>query len=182
MAIHSAETPDSETKATLQDANKALTLDLRERDASRLGIQQTVMQCITMLNLDAVTYPTGNVPPADQGTCRADMNGRSHQAWTLLGTMGFRRSPFRRGSRARSSIAFAIRWLLAARGWWARSRQSFPSGLTSSMPFGEPTLFKIASAYEAAIHHRISPPEFGPLAGNRTATNLGFGNVVGDGR
>ena len=32
-----------------------------------------------------------------------------------------------------------------------------------AMPFGEPTLFKIASAYEAATHHRVSPPEFGPL-------------------
>ena len=30
-------------------------------------------------------------------------------------------------------------------------------------PFGEPTLFKIAAAYEAASHHRISPPDFGPL-------------------
>jgi Asp-tRNA(Asn)/Glu-tRNA(Gln) amidotransferase A subunit family amidase len=30
-------------------------------------------------------------------------------------------------------------------------------------PFGEPTLFKIASAYEAATHHRVSPAEFGPL-------------------
>jgi hypothetical protein len=33
-----------------------------------------------------------------------------------------------------------------------------------AMPFGEPTLFKIASAYEAATHHRTSPAEFGPLA------------------
>ena len=30
-------------------------------------------------------------------------------------------------------------------------------------PFGEPTLFKIASAYEAATRHRVSPAEFGPL-------------------
>jgi Asp-tRNA(Asn)/Glu-tRNA(Gln) amidotransferase A subunit family amidase len=33
-----------------------------------------------------------------------------------------------------------------------------------AMPFGEPTLFKIASAYEAATHRRTSPPEFGLLA------------------
>src|ERR1043166_1988706 len=32
-----------------------------------------------------------------------------------------------------------------------------------AMPFGEPMLFRIASAYERAKHHRISPPEFGPL-------------------
>jgi amidase len=32
-----------------------------------------------------------------------------------------------------------------------------------AMPFGEVTLFKIASAYEAATHHRKSPAEFGKL-------------------
>ena len=30
-------------------------------------------------------------------------------------------------------------------------------------PFGEPVLFKIASAYEQATHHREPPPDFGPL-------------------
>jgi Asp-tRNA(Asn)/Glu-tRNA(Gln) amidotransferase A subunit family amidase len=31
-------------------------------------------------------------------------------------------------------------------------------------PFSEPTLLKIASAYEAATKHRIPPPDFGPVA------------------
>ncbi len=30
-------------------------------------------------------------------------------------------------------------------------------------PFGEPTLFRIAAAYEARTNHRIPPPDFGPL-------------------
>jgi amidase len=30
-------------------------------------------------------------------------------------------------------------------------------------PFGEPVLFRIASAYEAATRHREPPPDFGPL-------------------
>ena len=30
-------------------------------------------------------------------------------------------------------------------------------------PFSEPTLFRIASAYEAATKHRIPPPDFGPV-------------------
>jgi Asp-tRNA(Asn)/Glu-tRNA(Gln) amidotransferase A subunit family amidase len=30
-------------------------------------------------------------------------------------------------------------------------------------PFSEPTLFKIAAAYESATHHRESPPDFGPI-------------------
>jgi len=30
-------------------------------------------------------------------------------------------------------------------------------------PFGEPMLFRIASAYEAGTRHREPPPAFGPL-------------------
>jgi amidase len=30
-------------------------------------------------------------------------------------------------------------------------------------PFGEPTLFRIASAYEARTKRRIPPPDFGPI-------------------
>jgi len=36
-------------------------------------------------------------------------------------------------------------------------------------PFSEPTLFKIASAYEAATHHRVPPPDFGPIGGRRSS-------------
>jgi amidase len=32
-----------------------------------------------------------------------------------------------------------------------------------AMPFGEATLLKIASAYEAATRHRTPPSDFGPL-------------------
>jgi Asp-tRNA(Asn)/Glu-tRNA(Gln) amidotransferase A subunit family amidase len=31
-------------------------------------------------------------------------------------------------------------------------------------PFDEPTLFRIASAYEAATKHRTPPPDFKPLS------------------
>jgi Asp-tRNA(Asn)/Glu-tRNA(Gln) amidotransferase A subunit family amidase len=31
-------------------------------------------------------------------------------------------------------------------------------------PYEEPKLFEVASAYEAATHHRMSPPDFGPLS------------------
>ena len=32
-------------------------------------------------------------------------------------------------------------------------------------PFGEPVIFRIASAYEKATHHRTPPADFGPVAG-----------------
>ena len=30
-------------------------------------------------------------------------------------------------------------------------------------PFSEPMLLKIAAAYEQSTHHRMMPPDFGPL-------------------
>jgi Asp-tRNA(Asn)/Glu-tRNA(Gln) amidotransferase A subunit family amidase len=125
------------------------------------------MQCIMMLNLDAVTYPTGNVPPSViKAPVEPDVNGRSHQAWTLLGTMGFPAITVPAGFT--SAVFDRVRDPAAPGG--TRLVGPIPAKLPVgidflAMPFGEPTLFKIASAYEAATHHRTSPPEFGPLAG-----------------
>src|SRR5215472_10007641 len=53
-----------DVKSVLQDANKPSTLDVRDRDANRSAIQQTVMQCMAALNLDAVTtQPAMCLPP-----------------------------------------------------------------------------------------------------------------------
>jgi Asp-tRNA(Asn)/Glu-tRNA(Gln) amidotransferase A subunit family amidase len=39
-----------------------------------------------------------------------------------------------------------------------------PVSITFAGPhFGEPTLIKLASAYEASTKHRTPPPDFGPL-------------------
>src|SRR6202012_2704712 len=53
-------------------------------------LQQVVMQCMAAQQLDAVTYPTGNVPPPKVGApTEPSVNGRSARAWTLLGANGF---------------------------------------------------------------------------------------------
>jgi hypothetical protein len=57
------DTRSRDKKAMLEGSNRAKTLDVRYRDAHRIGVQQTVMQCLASLKLDAVTYPTGNIPP-----------------------------------------------------------------------------------------------------------------------
>ncbi|HMA72635.1 MAG TPA: amidase family protein [Xanthobacteraceae bacterium] len=154
-----------DVKAVLQETDKAMTLDLRDRDFARQAIQQTVMQCLAVLNLDAVTYPTGNIPPAlIKAPVEPDVNGRSHQAWTLLGTMGFpaitvpagfTTEVFDRVRDAGASGGTSMVGPVPAR---------LPVGIDFlDMPFGEATLFRIASAYEAATHHRTPPPEFGSL-------------------
>jgi Asp-tRNA(Asn)/Glu-tRNA(Gln) amidotransferase A subunit family amidase len=154
-----------DVKAVLQETDKAMTLDLRDRDFGRQAIQQTVMQCLAVLNLDAVTYPTGNIPPAlIKAPVEPDVNGRSHQAWTLLGTMGFPAITVPAGFT--SEVFDRVRDAGAPGG--TRLVGPVPARLPVgidflTMPFGEPMLFRIASAYQAATHHRTPPPEFGPL-------------------
>jgi len=46
--------------------------------------------------------------------------------------------------------------------WWRMSRLRPPIDFLA-MPFNEQMLLRIASAYEGATHHRISPSEFGSL-------------------
>jgi amidase len=138
---------------------------VRDRDANRAAIQQTVMQCMATLNLDAVTYPTGNVPASlIKAPVEPDVNGRSHQAWTLLGQMGFPAITVPAGftthvfDRVRDANAPGGTRLVGP------VPAKIPVGIDFlAMPFGEPTLFRIASAYEKTTRHRMSPPEFGPL-------------------
>jgi hypothetical protein len=38
-------------------------------------------------------------------------------------------------------------------------------------PGNDPEVIKVASAYEAATHHRVPPPAFGPLPGEPGTQN-----------
>jgi amidase len=152
-------------RSSLESANKINALDMREHNAHRTAIQQTVMQCMAKLGLDAVTYPTGNIPAGIiKAPIEPDVNNRSHQAWTLLGTMGFPSMTVPAGfttqvfDRVRDASAPGGTRLVGP------VPAKLPVGIDFlAMPFNEPLLFRIASAYEAATHHRTPPPEFGPV-------------------
>jgi Asp-tRNA(Asn)/Glu-tRNA(Gln) amidotransferase A subunit family amidase len=154
-----------DVKAVLEDVNRAEVLDLQARDFMRFAIQQTVMQGMAILGLDAVTYPTGSVPPAlIKAPVEPDVHGRSHQAWELLGRMGFPAITVPAGftthvfDRVRDAGAPGGTRLVGP------VPARLPVGIDFlAMPFGEEVLFRIASAYERATRHRMAPPEFGPL-------------------
>jgi Asp-tRNA(Asn)/Glu-tRNA(Gln) amidotransferase A subunit family amidase len=124
---------------------------------------------MAVLRLDAVTYPSGNIPPAlIKAPVEPDVNGRSHQAWTVLGQMGFPAITVPAGFTAQ--VYDRVRDPNVAGG--VRLADPVPAKLPVgidflAMPFGEPMLLRIASAYEAATHHRTPPPEFGPLKETR---------------
>jgi Asp-tRNA(Asn)/Glu-tRNA(Gln) amidotransferase A subunit family amidase len=154
-----------DVRATLERDNSATTLDMRERLFDRFAIQQIVVQCMVDQGLDALVYPTGNVPPAIiKAPVEPDVNGRSHQAWTLLGQQGFPAISVPAGftthvyDRVRDPSAPGGSRLVGP------VPSETPVGIDFlGLPFGEPTILRIASAYEAATQHRRPPAEFGPL-------------------
>ena len=158
----------TDKKATLENGNKPVTLDLRLRNANRLAIQQTVMQCMAVLGVDAVTYPTGNIPASViNAPTEPEVNNRDYRAWTLLGTMGFPAMSVPAGFTAVVYDRVADPSAPGGTRLVGPVPEKLPVGIDFlAMPFNEPMLFKIASAYEAKTHHRMPPPEFGPVAQN----------------
>ena len=115
--------------------------------------------------LDAITYPTGNIPPTlIKELVEPDVNNRSHPAWTLIGQIGFPALTVPAGfttqvyDRTRDEAAPGGSKLAAP------TAAKLPVGIDFvGAPFDEATLFKIASAFEAATKYRTTPPLFGPV-------------------
>ena len=154
-----------DVKGVLEDYNKATTLNFQTRNANRMAIQQSIMQCMQVAGIDAMTYPTGNVPPTlVKNLIEPDVNNRSHQAWTIIGTMGFPAMTVPAGFTTK--VYDRIRDAAAPGGTrlGEATAARLPVGIDFvAMPFDEATLFRIASAYEAGTKHRSPPPGFGPI-------------------
>jgi amidase len=155
----------SDKKKNLESRLKDQTLDLSSRLQQRFALQQIALQCMGQLQLDALTYPTSNIPAAKLGApTEPTLNGRSSNAWTLLGANGFPAVTVPAGfttqiyDRVKDSSAKEGTKLAAP------IAAKLPVGIDFlARPFDEPTLFKIAAAYTAATKHRTSPIGFGPL-------------------
>ena len=173
-------------KTTLMNANKPMVLDTAVRQQRRFAVQQIVLMCFAEQNLDAVVYPTGNIPLGKLGMPNEPtVNGRS-TTWTFLGAQGFPTITVPAGF---TTQVYDREPDPAARPAPARANgegggggegdgNSQPTILVGPVPakmpvgvdflgrpFGEPTILKIAAAYEKATKHRMQPPDFGPLTG-----------------
>ena len=155
----------TDKRGSLENNNAATTLDLRDTLANRFALQQIVLECMAEQQLDAVTYPTGNIPAYKHGTpTEPDANNRPIGAWTLLPQNGFSVITVPAGfttevyDRAFDESAPGGSVLVGP------VPARLPVGIDFlGRPFSEPTLLKIAAAYEGATHHRTSPPGFGPV-------------------
>ena len=151
-------------KQQREAVERQTTLDTATRMQSRFAIQSIVMQCMEEQKLDALVAPTATIPaPKLNGPREPNVNGRSPVGWSLIGQQGFPVITVPAGfttevwDRVREGEGTRLVGPIAAR---------LPVGVDFyARPFGEPTLFRIASAYERATKHRTPPHGFGPLAG-----------------
>jgi len=153
-------------KKALEDMNSSLTLDLANLFQERFVSQQVVLQCMAQENLDALVSPAGNIPAYILGApYEPPLAGRTNSVWGLLGQHGFPTLSVPAGFT--TQVFDRVRDAAAPGG--TRLAGPVPAKLPVGVmffgrPFGEPTLLRIASAYEAATKHRIPPPDFGPVS------------------
>jgi amidase len=143
-----------------------MTLDLTTVFQDRFANQQIMLQCMAEQNLDAVVSPSGNIPAYILGApIEPPLDGRTNSVWGLLGQHGIPTLSVPAGFT--TQVHDRVRDPAARDG--TRLVAPVPAKLPLGImfwgrPFSEPTLLKIASAYEAATTHRIPPPDFGPVA------------------
>ena len=153
-------------KAALEEMNKSLTLDMASLFQERFVTQQVVSQCMALADLDALVSPAGNIPAYILGApFEPPLAGRTNSVWGLLGQHGIPTLSVPAGFT--TNVFDRVRDATAPGG--TRLAGPIPAKLPVGImlfgrPFSEPTLLRIASAYEAATKHRIPPPDFGPVS------------------
>jgi Asp-tRNA(Asn)/Glu-tRNA(Gln) amidotransferase A subunit family amidase len=164
--------PDYKSTRVTQD--KQTFLDMSDRMLDRFQVQTMILQCMQEMDLDAMAYPTSNTPPEKLGSPGAEPRGggRGRTSSSSLGRQGFPAITVPAGFTTEmydrvvdpdapkddeGNPGTKLVGPVAAK---------LPVGIDFvGRPFGEPTLLKIASAYEAKTGHRSPPPEFGTIAG-----------------
>jgi amidase len=152
-------------RRNLIGTDSARTLATGTALQDRFTIQTIVHQVFAENDLDAVLYPTGNVPPAIiTNPEEPSRNDRSPGVWTYVNSRGFPAITVPAGftthvyDRVRDSTAADSTRLVGP------VPARLPVGIDFlAAPFGEPILFRIAAAYQARTKHRVPPPDFGPL-------------------
>ena len=146
-------------RPNLVSTDRDRTLASAANQQTRFTLQTVVFQCFAQMDLDAVVYPTGNIPPGLlTGTEEPSVNDRSAGLWTYINSRGFPAMTVPAGFTTKVYDRGADGTLLAPKA------AALPVGIDFlGLPFSEPTLFEIGAAFEAATGHRKPPPDFGPL-------------------
>jgi Asp-tRNA(Asn)/Glu-tRNA(Gln) amidotransferase A subunit family amidase len=149
-------------RAAREQAERATVLDTSARMHTRVALQTLLVSCMEEQKLDALVAPMSTVPPRKLLAPREPAsNGRTAIGWSMFGQQGLPVIDVPAGfttqvwDRERAGADTRLTGPIAA---------ALPVGVDFiARPFGEPLLFRIAAAYEAATTHRRPPPGFGPL-------------------
>ncbi len=153
-------------KASLESTDADLTLASASSLQTRFTLQTVMFRCFAELDLDAVVYPTGNIPPAIlTAPQEPSVNDRSSGLWTYINSRGF----------PAMTVPAGFTTVVYDRAPDGQLLPPIPAALPVGidflgLPFSEPTLFEIGAAYEAATRHRVPPPDFGPVGTAPTST------------
>jgi len=150
-------------RAAREQAERATTMDNAGRLQSRYLLQTMLMNCMAEQQLDALVAPMSTVPPRKLLAPREPAsNGRTAIGWSMFGQQGFPVIDVPAG--------FTANVWDRERGTGNETKLTGPIAVKLPVgvdfitrPFGEPLLFRIAAAYEAATKNRRPPEAFGPL-------------------
>ena len=149
-------------RAAREQAERGATLDTSARMHTRFALQTLLMHCMEEQKLDALVAPMSTVPPRKLLAPREPpSNGRTPIGWFMFGQQGFPVIDVPAGFTTNV-------WDRERAGNETRLVGPVPAKLPVGVdfiarPFGEPTLFRIAAAYEAATKNRRPPDDFGPV-------------------
>ena len=158
-------------KAQREEDETAMEVDMGARMLDRFMVQTTILQCMEEMKLDAMTYPTAATPPEMLGSPTGAGGGRSRGSSSSLGRQGFPAITVPAGFT--TEVWDRVRDPQAPKGADGQPGTKLIGPVAAKVPvgidfvgrpFAEPTLLKIASAYEAATKHRTPPPGLGPVA------------------
>ncbi len=120
-----------DAKATLEARERAMTFDMRERALEIFSIQQIVLQCMAEQRLDALTYPTSNLPGVTLGAPVEPLinnNGgfAQQEPGRCWGLRASRRSRFPRASPQKHTTVFSTAPRRTECAWSGRSPRNCP--------------------------------------------------------
>jgi len=148
-----------------RDTGATAEMNMADRLLQRFAFQQTLLQCMAELRIDAVVHPTMNVPPLKiQQPEEPMVNNRGTYHWTVFGQQGFPAITVPAGFTTHVYDRVADPTSPDGTRLVGPTPATLPVGVDfAGRPFDEPTLLKIASAYTKATKHRLPPPDFGSL-------------------
>lgn len=146
-------------RGSLERADRAQTLATASAQQERFAVQTAVYSCFAEQDLDAVVYPSSNIPPGIATSPEEPRKNDRGTNWTAISVNGF----------AVMTVPAGFTTMVYDRSPVDRSLlppvlASLPVGMDIlGLPFNEPTVLEIGAAYEAATNHRMPPADFGPL-------------------